>query len=238
MKALTLISLCAALLLAVPAGAEPLRLATVSLEPFGYREGEHIAGLAHDVAIAILEEAGFEPTEALVPLSSVERALEGGEADVVVATPTPALEAQAENLGSVFTMEMVVLGRHAQRLRTLRDVRGSILAAVEGTVTDERISRENGMEVYPTEDFEHSLKMLMARRVEFTVGPRVGLFHAARRLRLPRKALGRPLVISSVHYCLFVSRTVPPDEIERLKAARLRLANEGVLGKIVENYYL
>jgi len=227
-----------ALFLAVSAAAEPLRLATAALAPYGRAEGGAIAGLAHEVGTAILEAAGFEPVETLVPLADAVAVLTGGKADVFIAVPTPELEDHAENLGGVFPYETVVLGRLEQPLRTLQDVRGNILAAVGGTVVDERISKENGILLHPTHDFEHSLKMLMAHRVDFTVGPKLGLFYAAQQLRLPRKALGKPLSLSSGHFSLFAAKAVPGEILDRLREALHRLLDDGTISSIEENYYL
>lgn len=226
------------LLLAASATAEPLRLATVALAPYGSAEGGMITGLAHETGTAILKAAGFEPVETLVPLADAVSPLTEGGADVFIAIPTPELEERADNLGGVFPFEIVALGRPTQPLRTLQDLRGKILAVVEGTVPDERIGRDNGMMLFPTRDFEHSLKMLMAQRVEFTVGPRLGLLHAARMLKFPRKGLGRPLSLSTGHFCLFVSKSVPAETTARLRGALQRLLDDGTLRSLEENYYL
>lgn len=220
------------------AQAEQIRIITASLPPYGYLENSRISGLSHDIAMAIALEAGCKPAETLGPLSRGVRDLASGEGDVLIMIPTPEIEAHAINLGSVIPVETVVVGLRGVPLRTLDDIRGKSLAAVRDARYDDRINLANGMQVYPTEDYEHSLKMLTARRVDFVLGPRLGLFHSARKLKLPRATLGQPLVLSSVQGCLFVSRKTHSDTVQKLRLAKQRLMQDGTIQSIWAKYNL
>ncbi|WP_158946955.1 substrate-binding periplasmic protein [Pseudodesulfovibrio cashew] len=224
------------LLAGSPAEAQSLRLVTLSLPPFGFLKGNRIAGLAHELGQAIAEDAGYEVEETLVSVTRGMREVETGSCDMVLMLPGPEIEQHAKNLGDVMEMEVVILGRAGVRLESLQDVRGKRLAQVRGARYDERISRKNGMIVYATENYVQSLKLLVARRVDFALGPRLGLIAAAERLGLPRRALGRPLQLSVLRAALFVSDKTGPEMRRRLAEARQRLMDSGRLSEIVRNY--
>lgn len=240
MKTISIIFLTVMVMIgsAFPAAADTLRIVTVALPPYGYMENENIVGLSHEVGIAIAREAGYTPKEILGPISRGIQDMASGDSDMIIMIPNPAVERHTVNLGSVVPVENIIVGRQTQPLRTLEDVRGRKLAAVRGAKYDDRISRENGMIVYPTEDYQHSLKMLMARRVDFVMGPHLGLFFTAQQLKLPRKVFGKPLVLSSVHGCLFVSKWASPEKMQRLKEAREKLMDNGTIQAFWEKYNL
>jgi len=225
-------------LLATPAAAESLRIITVSLAPYGYLEHGRIVGLSHEVGVAIAQEAGYEPSEILASLSRGVHDLTTGEGDILIMIPTSEVEGLGMNLGPMASVEIMVMGRVRQPLRSVEDVRGKTVAAVRKARYDDRIIKANGMVVYPTDNYAHSLKMLMAQRVDFVLGPQLGLFYTARQLKLPRKALGKPLVLATMQACLFVSPHATPEKIEKIKQARDRLLENGSIQQILDKYYL
>lgn len=221
------------------ASAERLNVVTVALPPYGYVEQGEPVGLTYDIGDALTEEAGYKPNNRIVPLARAMSLIEAGTADIVIMFPNPDIEQAAENLGLVLEMETVVLGRADTRFRSLRDVRGKILASVRGARYDARISKKNGMVVYPTESYSQSLKMLMAGRVDGVVGPRLGLFFAAREVGVPAQAFNEPLHLSQTRSCLFLSkRSATPEKRKRLQKALDRLRSGSDLERLKGNYSL
>lgn len=239
---------CAALLsvlllccLATVSAAEerPLRILTVSLPPYGYMEDREITGLTYDLANAIVLEAGFEAVNVIGPLTRGIKEMETGDADLVIMLPNEKVTLHAESVGAVFSMEMVVIGRPDSVLRSLRDVRGKKLATVKKAKYDDRISRKSGMVLYPTDTYSQSLKMLLAHRVDFVIGPKLGLQFTAKQLKLPRKALGQPLSLSKNDAVLFLSKkSLSPGLREKLQDALERLQKNGTINSIVRKYSL
>jgi len=238
-KRLSLLATFVALvLLATPAAAESLRIITVSLAPYGYLEHGRIVGLSHEVGMAIAQETGYEPSEILGSLSRGVHDLSTGEGDILIMIPTSEVEGVGINLGPMASVEIVAMGRVRQPLRSVEDVRGKTVAVVRKARYDERMSKANGMNEFPVDDYAYSLKMLMAQRVDFVLGPRLGLFSAARQLKLPRKAFGKPLMLATMQACLFVSPHASLEKIEKIKQARNRLLENGAIQQILDKYYL
>lgn len=212
---------------------------TVSLPPYGYMEGGRPTGLVYEVVNAVAIEAGYTSVNTIVPLARAVKSLEEGTSDLTLMFPNPAIEEVAMNLGPLLPMEAVVLGRAGVALRSFKDVRGKIVATVRGAQYDERISKKNGVIVYPTESYCQSLKMLVAKRVDFAAGPKLGLLHSARGMSIPKRALGKPLVLSVVQGSLFLSlKNATPEKRQRLTEAMARLRKNGTIDAFLEKYSL
>lgn len=230
---------CILVLAAAPALAETLRIVTIALPPYGYVDKGISTGLNYDLANAIAEEAGYTPENIIAPLARTMQDIQTGDADVVIMFPNPTIDAHADNLGLVLPMETVVLGRAGTPLRDIKDLRGKTVATVRGAQYDERISKKNGIILYPTENYAQSLKMLLAERVDAVVGPLLGLYHQAQNDRIPKQALGKPLVLSVARGCLFLSRKAsPPDARRKLTEAIRRLTENGTIKALMEKYSL
>lgn len=231
--------LAVVLLFAGPVRADNLSLVTLALPPYGYVDKGKSMGIAYEWGNAIVREAGFEPRNMLVQLTRGVLEMETGGTDLIIMLPNPAMDKVAVSIGTVAPTENVVIGRAGSVLRSLKDVKGKVLARVRGAKYPKKAELEDGIIVHGTESYEQSLKLLMAKRVDFVVGPRLGLHHTARLMRLPARSLGDPLVISSVPSLLYCSkRTVSPDTRRKLAEALARLRENGTIRSIVEKYSL
>lgn len=231
--------LCILMLMAIPALAETLSIVTIALPPYGYFENNRPMGLTFELGNAIAEEAGYTPSNTILPLARAMQDIEAGNADVVIMFPNPTIDAHADNLGMVLPMETIIVGRADTPLRSFNDVRGKTVATIRGAKYDERVSKKNGLILYPTDGYSQSLKMLLARRVDAVVGPRLGLFFTARQNNIPKHAFGTPLVLSIAPGSLFLSReTSAVGSRQRLTKAMHRLIDNGTIAALMAKYSL
>ncbi len=234
-----LILLSQLILFVSPAVSEDLTIMTLALNPYGYMEKGRETGLTYEVANAIAIEAGYSPHNHIAPLKRAVEDLVSGKADITIMFPLPEVEAVAFNLGVVMEMENIVLGRAGTFMRSFRELRGKTLATVRGARYDDRISKANGIIPYPTESYSQSLKMLMAGRVDGVVGPKLGLFHAAKKLRLPKKSFNTPFVLSVGKACVFLSKvTASPEKRARLLKAMDTISRNGTIELLLQKYSL
>lgn len=224
-------------MIATPAMAESLRIVTLNLPPYGYIEKGVDKGLCYEMANALAQEAGFEPDNKIVPLARGIADIAEGRADIIIMFPNPKIEANANNLGLILSMETVIIGK-AGGLRTLRDIRGKTVATIRGALYDDRVSKKNGVVLYPTASYSQSLKMLLSGRVDAVIGPKLGLYYVARKMKIPKQALDNPLVLASARGCVFVSRFTPHPIVERVTEALERMQQNGQIEKIVKEYSL
>lgn len=216
---------------------EALSIATIQLPPFGFVTNGIETGLSYEIGNAIALEAGYVPDNSLVPFA---RALEGvteGTVDMVIMFPNPTLTENAINIGLVLPVENVVMGRADTRLRSFADLRGKMVALVRGARYDDRISTRNGVTVYPVDNYAQCLELLVSKRVDCVVGPKMGLLYSARRQGIPLHALGKPMLLSVGQGSVFLSAdSATAERRERIAEAIRTLMLRGVIQQIRGKY--
>lgn len=230
--------ICIIMLTASVAVAETLRIVTLALPPYGYVENGTDTGLNYEVSNLLALEAGFEPDNRIIPLARGMDDVVTGRADMIIMFPNPTINAAAKNLGTILPMETVIFGRADSIYRSLKDVRGKTVASVRGAKYDDRIGKKSGIILYPTASYSQSLKMLLARRVEAVIGPKLGLYFTARANNYPKQAFGEPLVLSIAQGCVFISNKTSPGVIEKIVDAMIRIQDNGTVRKLLEKYSL
>jgi len=233
-----LILVCTVVLAAFSAQAEALRIVTVALPPYGYTENGNDTGLTYELCNLIAQEAGFEPRNRIVPLARAMEEIATGKADMVLMLPNQKINANARNLGLLLPMETIIIGRADSLYRSLKDVRGKRMATVRDAEYDDRITKQNGIILYPTKDYSQSLKMLLAGRVEAVIGPKLGLHFTAKANNFPKQAFGEPLVLSVAEGSVFISNKTSGDIAKRISAAVNQIKKNGSARKLMGKYSL
>ncbi|QJB56219.1 transporter substrate-binding domain-containing protein [Pseudodesulfovibrio sp. zrk46] len=224
---------------AATAMAESLRITTVGLPPYGYKDKGEFVGMSYEIGNALAEKSGYEPNNKLAPLARAVNDLASGTTDVVIMFPTPNVERVAHSVGTVMNVQCVVLARSETVLRSERDLRGKTLASVRGALYDSGACKRNGVILQPVENYEQGVKMLLARRVDGVIGPRLGLLYTVEKMRLPPKAFGKPFVVTTTPACLFLStKSDSPEMRDRLAKALEVLGSDGTIKNIVSKYSL
>lgn len=218
--------------------AEGLRIVTIDLPPYGFVTKGMISGLCYELGDIIAREAGLEAINRIRPLARGVEDIVDGTADMIIMIPSEEILHWADNLGSILPLEVVIFGRVQTPLRTLRDVRGKVVAHVRGAGYQDSKSRELGIVPYPSGSYEQSLKMLLSKRVDAVMGPKMGLQYTARRLGLPRRAFGPPLVVSVAQGSVFLSKRVKADVAARVAEAVERILRDGTMQRLLDKYSL
>ena len=218
------------------AGKTELHIVSLALSPYSYEQDGKLTGLAYDLGNALAREAGLTAQNRQVRVVRAVEELSLGRADMVLMLPTPEIEEVADNLGPLLLMQTVVLGRRGMDYRCAEDLRGRTVASFRGARYDERVSPENGVTIYPTTNYLHSLKLLLGGRVDAVIGPRIGLMYTIRENHLSLDRFGEPLMLSDKQACVFVSRKVDPEVARRLREAMARMKREGTAEKIRASY--
>ena len=235
----TTIFACFVILCASNAMAQTLNVITLALAPYGFTQNHKETGLAYEIGSLLAQEAGYTPNNTIAPLSRSVNDLSTGSAEITIMLPTPEVERIATQIGPVLSVESVVIGRAGTPMRNFSQIRGMTLAAVRGAKYDDRLNKSNGIITYPVESYEQGLKMLMAKRVDGMIGPKLGLFHTAQKMGLPKRSFGTPLILSSTDAVLFISNmTVTPEKIRRLQDALKRLQQNDRIKSLIEKYSL
>lgn len=236
-RPLVLLLVC---LFALPctASAESLRIATIELPPFGFSEDGVHKGLCFELGDVIAREAGFEPDNRLRPVARAVEDVAQGTADLIIMLRSEAIEKWADNVGQALDIHIVAMGRRRTRLVSEVDLRGKLVAFVRGAGYHDEAVRRLGIIPYPASDYEQTLKMLVSRRVDLAMGTWRGLRYTSRLMGLPDRMFDAPLVLSTVHGCVYLSKRVEGEARERLIGAVKKVLGDGTVERLADKYAL
>ncbi|MCJ2165659.1 MULTISPECIES: transporter substrate-binding domain-containing protein [unclassified Pseudodesulfovibrio] len=230
-----LLSLC---LFPLSVSAESLHIATIDLPPYGFLDGKEATGLCYELGNAIAREAGLEPENQLLPLARGMKNIANGSADMIIMLPNKEISVSADNLGPILPSEIVVFGLAQTPLRTVKDLRGKVVAFVRGSRYFTCNFSEIGAILYPLHGYEQGLKMLLNKRVDAVMGPKLGLYYTAQKTGLPRRAFGRPLTLCAAQGSVFLSKKVDSAVAARISAAVEHLVKTGRVQQLIDKYSL
>ena len=221
---------------AVATGGRSLRIVSLAQAPYTIEQHGKTEGVLFELGNALSLEAGLTPLNQPLRLARAVEEISSGRADMVIMLPTREIEEVARNLGPLLIVESVALGSKGVVFDSIDNLRGKKVASLRAAVYDKRISEENGIKIYPTKDYVHGLKLLLAKRVDAVVGPRVGLEYAIKSNGLDRERFGEPLVLGANPVCVFLSKGIGWKTVEQLRAALGRLKGSGAVARIVTRY--
>ncbi len=225
-------------LAALPAQARPLKIETIESAPFGYTdERGQPTGIMYEIGNRIAEEAGLTYTNSIVPYARTVHELERGNCDVVLRYSNETLDQVAVRVATIVSLPTIVLSAAGNRFSSLADLRGKTVGVVRGGRFDDAFDADSAIRKVDTGNYEHTLRMVMAGRLDAAIGSNVGLYFNARRAGIRPEQLAPPLVLSEKSFYLHFSRKTADEEtVAAVKAAVARLQARGEIRKIIQRY--
>ena len=226
------------LLLALPAQARTLKIETIRTDPFGYEDARGKGGMMYEIGNLIAETAGLPHENRIVPYARTVLSLKDGSADMVLRFNNDELSSAAIQLMPVVSMQTVVLSLANRPVNSLTELDGKLLAVVRSFPLDPRIENNSAIRTYITDSNEHSMRMLLAGRVDAVLGSDVGMYGAASTLGYPANEFAAPIKLDSRDFWLHVSRKTADDAttIKALKNAVEKLQRQGAINRIRQRY--
>lgn len=232
-----LLSCVLSLLLALPLQARTLKIETIRTDPFGYDDVRGKGGMMYEIGNLIAETAGLPYENRVVPYARTVLSLKDGSADMVLRFNNDELTGVAIQLVPVVGMQTVVLSLASRPVKSLEALNGKLLAVVRSFPVDPRISNAHGIRVYTTDSNEHSMRMLLAGRVDAVLGSDVGMYGAASTLGHRADEFAPPVKLESRDFWLHLSRKTADDStIKALKNAVEKLQRQGAIDRIRQRY--
>lgn len=218
--------------------ARQLRIDTIESLPFGYldRNGQP-TGIMYEIGNRIAEEAGMPYVNAVVPYARTVFDLERGESDFVIRYTNEKLEKVAIQVATIVSLPTIILAPAGSRFRTLADLRGKTVGVVRGGRFDDVFDADGEIMKIDTNNYEQTLRMMMAGRFDAGIGSNVGLYFNAERAGIRREQLAPPLVLGEKHFYLHFSRkTADAETIAAVTEAVKRLQARGEIRRIIQKY--
>lgn len=220
------------------AEARVLRIATIESLPFGYVDAAgNPGGLMFEIGNRVAEEAGLAYVNNVLPYARTVVELESGSYDVVLRYGNEQLSHVAFPVVGIVSFPSVVVGAAGQRFNSLADLRGKTVGVVRGGRFDDAFDADPAIRKEATGNYEQTMRMVVAKRIDAGIGSNVGLYFNAKRAGIRPDQLGPPLVLGHKTFTLFFSKkTADPEILNTLNAAAKRLQRTGELRRLIEKY--
>lgn len=218
--------------------AEQLRILTVQMAPFGFlTEDGKSTGMLYDISNRIAEEAGFSYKNKVVPFTRLTKKLEYGKADFGIFFISKANSKAAKKVIPIIPLENIVVGLKGSEIKSLKALHGKLVARVRNAKYDESFSADSAILKYDTNNYQHSIKMLIKKRVDAMIGPRTGLFFAAKKIGYSEDTFCEPLILNTKYAWLQYSRVASDEKkIAALKTAAEKLLKADTIQGLVDKY--
>ena len=222
----------------LPAQARQLRIETIESLPFGYldRNG-HPTGIMYDIGNRIAEEAGMAYVNTIVPYARTVVDLERGDSDFVIRYTNEKLELVAVQVATIVSLPTIIVAPAGKRVDSLADLHGKTVGVVRGGRFDDAFDADHAIRKVETNNYEQTLRMMMAGRFDAGIGSNVGLYFNAERAGIRPEQLAPPLVLSEKHFYLHFSRkTSDAETLAAVANAVKRLQASGEIRRIIRKY--
>ncbi|MCP4346214.1 MAG: transporter substrate-binding domain-containing protein [Desulfobacterales bacterium] len=241
MKKLFLISatvLCLVVLTVSVSVAEQLRIVTIQMAPFGFfTKDKKSTGMLYDIGGRIAKEAGFSYKNKIVPFARMIKNLKDGDADYGIFFVSEANSKVAKKVARVIPLENIIIGLKGTEIKSLKDLHGKKVARVRNAKYDETFASDSEILKYDTNNYQDSIKILLRKRVYAMIGPRTGLFFAAKKMGHSEDSFGIPLILNTKDTWLQYSRKTSDDKkIAALKTATEKLLKDDTIQSLVDKY--
>lgn len=217
--------------------AEPLRIVTIQLRPFGFMDKDTPHGIHYELSNRILEIAGLQSTNRIIPYARVMKEFEDGTADMSIMYSNDVLKQYAAQVIPVITYENIIIGRAGTHFTSLEDLHGKKVAQLRGSQMDAAFTADAAIQKLDTNDYEQSLRMLFSDRVDAVLGADIGLFSSLTSIGHARKELGVPLVLNTTDAWLHLSKKIATDEmISTLEQVVKTMKEDGTITAAKDRY--
>lgn len=221
------------------AASDRLNIVTVEMAPFGFfTKDKKSTGLLYDISNQIAEAAGIPYNNRIVPFARLIKELESGRADFGIFFLSKTNEKIAVKVAPVIPLENIVVGRKDTHFDSLKSLHGKTVATVRKAKYDEAFTSDFAIKKYETRSYGHSVRMLMNKRLDAMIGPKIGLYFTANRMGYSVEDLGIPLILNTKDTWLQFSRKKPDKAkiIAELKRAAERLEQNNIIRELADKY--
>lgn len=222
----------------IPASrAEPLRIATLDLMPYGFIDSKKkTVGVLFDLGSKIAEEAGFSFSNEIYPFARILKMMEDGRVDIAITSPHKSMEEVAVPIAEVCSAENIVIGPKGTEFNSLKDLHGKTIGVVRGANYDDAFYYDTAIKKYPIGDYTQGIKLIFAKRIDGMAGPELGILFEAFHIGYKEEDFGKPLLLNAEWAWLFYSKkTVNDEKMEKLKATIVKLLQNGTVQQIMED---
>jgi len=217
-----------------------LNVVTIPLPPWGYySEDRSPKGITYEWANAIAKRMGRKINNRIVPMARLFKSLEYGKADFSIMLRTPYSEKVTTPVVDVgIPFRTIIWPRKGLKLKSYKDLKGLTLSMARGLKVGGQFANHKNLKIVPSMDYNHSMLMFKAGRVDAVVGTQQSLIYNAFKIGLmPREDFDSPFEVDRLQGWVQASHDyVKREGLDSLKKAAESLIKDGTFEKIYKKY--
>lgn len=218
--------------------AETLRIGTIEVANRGfYDENGKPGGSSFDIANRIVTEAGYEPSNVLMPYPRVLQYLESGEIDLAIVVANQSVRDIAYPMIHVQDVEFILVGRADEPINWQAEGGDKVVAHLRRSLNSLEMVEELGAMPLGVDQYSSMVQMLLHGRIDAVIGPRTNINWAMKEINQPLDKLGPPKTLHKLKLKLVFSKaTVTHDTMNSLTETAKSLLSQQVIQGIIDSY--
>lgn len=215
-----------------------LKIESLEIYPFGYIDSKGApTGLIYDISNQIAQTAGYEYQNTLIPYPRLIKDLKSGTADFSIRYTNDELKTISIPRDEIIGFQTIIVGLKDTSFTKLEDLHGKTVGTIRSAHFDDQFNKSQKIIKVEFLDYDHSIKMLMKKRLDAVIGSDIGLNLAFIKNNIPASALGKPLKLQKKYFIIHYSKKTYSEEVAKdLTKAINKMKASGEFEKIVKLY--
>jgi len=166
------------------ASSHEIEIRTIAISPYGIDKKGELSGGKSKV------------NHFIYPYARINHELKTGHTDLTIMFKYKELEKYVTYIVALPPLHNVVVGIRGNNIQSIAELEGKSVAYLRGANFSNEIENNSEITLYRTKNFNKSIEMLVAGRVEAVVGPFEALLMAAKNSGKDQAFFGEPLTVS------------------------------------------
>jgi len=177
------------------AASHEIEVRTIAISPYGIDKEGELSGVYYDLS-NLLFSGKSKVNHFIYPYARINHELKTGHTDLTIMFKYKELENYVTYIVALPPLHNVVVGVRGNNIQSITELEGKSVAYLRGANFSNEIENNSEITLYRTKNFNKSIEMLAAGRVEAVVGPFEALLMAAKNSGKDQAFFGEPLTVS------------------------------------------
>ena len=216
-----------------------MAFAVIEIPPYGYRENSSgLRGIYYDILTEAIKRRDRPISLEVIPTKRLLNYMDEGRIACSIFLAVDFVKNRYEKIAPVGRdLRSIILAAKGQKLTVYDDLKGRRVAITRGIVYGHKVDDDPSIERIITKDYDQSMKMLKAGRVDAVVGTDVSLLYLLKKSKIDPAILPKPLVLNSKSIHLWCAKGALSDaEKGSFEGIFSEMQKDGTLKKIWDTY--
>ena len=177
------------------AASHEIEIRTIAISPYGIDKKGELSGVYYDLS-NLLFSGKSKVNHFIYPYARIIHELKTGHTDLTIMFKYKELENYVSYIVALPPLQNVVVGVRGKNLQSVAELEGKSVAYLRGANFSNEIENNSKITLYRTKNFNKSIEMLVAGRVDAVIGPFEALLMAAKNSGIDETFFGEPLTVS------------------------------------------